>query len=193
MRVVSDIIKVINFYKNDCRGVAPGVVKRRMINRYIRETGCNTFVETGTYLGDTLDYISKRNINVQCYSIELSEHYYIKAQKRFIHRANVSLIHGDSGECISKIVRGLNSSALFWLDGHYSAGNTARGSKDTPIEMELKVLMESPFANILLIDDARLFIGENHYPHLDEILFALRKSGRYDVGIINDIIVAIPK
>src|SRR3990167_3220711 len=56
---------------------------------------------------------------------------------------------------------------LFWLDAHYSGTGTARGRKDTPIARELKAILTHRVRNhIIIIDDARLFNGQNSYPKL---------------------------
>ena len=48
----------------------------------------------------------------------------------------------------------------FWLDGHFSGGDTFQGSDDTPILKELDTIEKhiSSFENIsILVDDFRLF------------------------------------
>jgi hypothetical protein len=56
------------------------------------------------------------------------------------------------------------------LDGHYSAGITARGDLDTPIMAELSAICDHPIdGHVILIDDARCFTGEDDYPTVDEV------------------------
>ncbi len=56
---------------------------------------------------------------------------------------------------------------LFWLDAHYSGGDTAHAKDcETPIKEELKTILNDNPKHIILIDDARLFVGENDYPKL---------------------------
>jgi hypothetical protein len=63
----------------------------------------------------------------------------------------------------------VSGPCLFWLDGHFSAGVTARGDVDTPIVAELdSVLGRSGWNDVVLIDDARLF-GQGDYPSLSWI------------------------
>ena len=67
------------------------------------------------------------------------------------------------------MIQEIEGPALFWLDGHYSGGGTAKGEMCTPIIQELKVIgLRSP-QDVILIDDARLFTGRDDYPTLDEV------------------------
>ena len=119
-------IKILSYDIN-----CTGEVKRGLIANIQKKSNFNTFIETGTYLGDTLDFFKNSFINL--ISIELSGEYYTKAVDRFKDIKNIKIINGDSGEKLSEILKTINEPCLFWLDGHYSSGDTARGEKDTPI------------------------------------------------------------
>jgi hypothetical protein len=58
-----------------------------------------------------------------------------------------------------EIVGQLHCPSLFWLDGHYSGGVTARGGLGAPVVRELVASFASKRRRILLFDDARLFDG----------------------------------
>lgn len=60
-------------------------------------------------------------------SIELGVDLFVKAKKGFKNDKNVVIIQGDSREMLPKILKDINKPAIFWLDGHYSAGITAKG------------------------------------------------------------------
>ena len=59
----------------------------------------------------------------------------------------------------------------FWLDGHYSKGDTFKGTKVTPIIYELETISNyiSKYKKVLiLIDDIRLsHTKKQNYPSLD--------------------------
>jgi hypothetical protein len=157
-----------------------------------KEFGLDTLVETGTFLGDTL-YMLYPHFNA-LYSIELSPLFYGKAQLRFRDSGKITLIQGDSGQELSKLVRGLDRPALFWLDGHYSGGATAKGSKDCPILEELDAIFSSPLPHVLYIDDARLFTGSDDYPTLDELRTLVKKyRPSYHMHVSNDCIRLTPQ
>jgi len=165
--------------------------KQEALREFQKKFNIKTLVETGTYLGDTLYALS--DDFEQLYSIELSEHYYQLAKKRFKKYRQIHLIRGDSGEVLKELVPKLDSTAMFWLDGHYSGGLTAKGKKECPVFEELKFIFSSSFSHIIFIDDARLFIGENDYPTITELEdFVRREKPMYNFSIENDCIRLTP-
>ena len=42
---------------------------------------------------------------------------------------NIELVNGDSGFELGRIIDKINHATLFWLDGHFSGGETGRGKK----------------------------------------------------------------
>jgi hypothetical protein len=125
-------------------------------------------VETGTFLGDMVEAM-KRHFD-KIYSIELSEELFGKAKHRFASESHITLIHGDSGKALEEVMKELTQPTLFWLDGHYSAGITAKGEMDTPICEELKhILNARPLGHVIIIDDARAFGNDPAYPRVEEL------------------------
>lgn len=179
--------------RNGCAGFAPAPVKRMIIASYLNRYRLCHFIETGTHVGDTLADIA-HNRAVSCVSIELADSYYQVAKQRFETYTNVSLLQGDSGVVLPELVRSLDAPALFWLDGHYSGGDTGRGEVGTPVSAELKSILDSPIkTHVILIDDARLFDGTQTYPHLDSLLQTVRQVGSHDIEVSADIIRLTPK
>lgn len=144
----------------------PHAFKQVTIARYGQAFRLTTLVETGTYLGDTVEAQRKRFRKVV--SIELSADLYRAAVARFAKRHNVTLLEGDSADLMESVVAQLEGPALFWLDGHYSAGVTAHGNLDTPIQRELEIVLGSAANHVILVDDARCF-GSGDYPTLDAV------------------------
>ena len=144
----------------------PHAFKQVTIAGYGRAFGLAALVETGTYLGDTVEAQRKRFRKVV--SIELSPDLYRAALARFAHRQNVTLLEGDSADLMESVVAQLEGPALFWLDGHYSAGITAHGNLDTPVQRELEIILGSADNHVILVDDARCF-GSGDYPTLDAV------------------------
>ena len=173
-------------------GAAPHRIKMTIIKSYVKKYSIRRFVETGTYLGDTLDYIAKTRID--CASIELSTDLYNAACARFSGVKNIKLLHGDSGQVLPEFLKEISEPTLFWLDGHYSAGITAGIEMHTPISAELDaILNHSIKEHVILIDDARCFDGTNDYPHLDSLLKKIREDGGYEVEVTMDIVRLVPR
>jgi hypothetical protein len=168
------------------------VSKHDALRKAAKSYHLDTLVETGTYLGDTLYMLYPVFENL--YSIELSPHYHARAQERFRRMPKVHLMQGDSGKEMSSLVPRLQKPALFWLDGHYSGGATAKGDKECPVLEELDAIFRSPHNHVIYIDDARLFTGEDDYPSLDELWqLVLRSKPGYTMSMENDCIRLTPQ
>lgn len=181
-------IQLNKWNKNGCPVPPPHIVKQMTIQEYQDKYQYKILVETGTYLGDMVEAQKKRFRKI--YSIELGIDLFDKATKRFKNDKNVTIVQGDSGKVLPDIMLKLNEPAIFWLDGHYSAGITARGDKDCPIFEELDAIFSKKnFEHILLIDDARCFIGEDDYPTIEELTNYVRsKNEKYQVDVKHDTI-----
>jgi hypothetical protein len=191
--LIWNLPSVLSWLRKGCGEFAPPPIKQMVILSYLKRFRIHNFIETGTYLGDTLAAIAS-NREIECQSIELSVEYFEAAKKRFVNYSNVNLIQGDSSVVLAKLIKNVNSPTLFWLDGHYSGGDTARGYLHTPIKKELEAIFESTVKDhVILIDDARYFNGTNDYPNIDEILNFIRRCGNHNVEVSTDIIRLIPK
>ena len=59
---------------------------------------------------------------------------------------------------LKPVVNELNGDTIFFLDGHYSSGNTAKGTKDCPLLEELSIINRYfKYEGLIIIDDLRLF------------------------------------
>lgn len=183
---------IVNWLRSGSAGVAPHPVKMMVVGSYLKKFSIDTFIETGTYLGDTLDYIARSGAS--CISIELSKSLYERAIKRFDGRKNIRLVQGDSGQRLPELLDDINTPVLFWLDGHYSAGLTSSTEMHTPINAELKAILSHYIKqHVILIDDAHCFNGTDDYPHLDELLQLIREDGHYIIEVSTDIIRLVPR
>jgi hypothetical protein len=131
----------------------------------------------------------------QIYSIELSAIYFKRAKKLFKSQKKVNLLLGDSKIVLKELVPTLTAKTLFWLDAHYSGGITAKGDKESPIIDELSIIFNhNPFNHVILIDDARCFIGQHDYPTIEELKSLMNKyAPNYKMKIENDIIKLFPQ
>lgn len=163
--------------------------KREHIFKISRIFGTRIFVETGTYLGLTTEFLAPHF--EKCFTIEIDEDLYKRAKDRLKDFKNVQVIHGSSDTSLPKVLNQINGPALFWLDAHYCGGTTGRRELDTPIKQELVEIFEHPIKNhVILIDDARLFIGIYEYPTVASIAKFVREKGNgYQLRMHNDIMI----
>lgn len=135
---------------------ASPIVKRRVLERYSLPSA--TWVETGTYLGDTTHFLS--SIAKKIHTIEPDLVLHTNAVKRFREVSTVECIHGTSEEIFPKLIPILTGDICFWLDGHYSSGITFQGDRDTPIIEEFEIIRKSlgNYGNVVIfVDDVRCF------------------------------------
>jgi hypothetical protein len=147
----------------------PNLGKQRVVQEYINKFSPEVFIETGTYKGKMLYAVTPYVKEI--YSIELDHMYFEKAERRFAGYHNIHVFQGQSGEVLPKILKRIDKPCLFWLDAHWSGGSTARAETQTPIIQEIKCILEhtSSAEHVILIDDARLFVGKDDYPTLQAL------------------------
>ena len=117
-----------------------------------------TWIETGTYLGDTTRVLS--GVAKMVYSIEPEPSLFAKAEASFSTTGNVKIINGLSEAVFPELLPTLSGDLCFWLDGHYSAGETHKGPQDTPIADELAVIADNLNRMdrvVVMVDDVRCF------------------------------------
>ncbi|MBM4162919.1 MAG: hypothetical protein FJ222_00500 [Lentisphaerae bacterium] len=171
-------------------------MKQQLLRACARKYGLQILIETGTCHGDTLAAL--RDVFEHLYSIELCKPYFELVKKRFNRMPHVHLVLGDSATELKGIldqVRPLKRRLLFWLDGHYSGADSAKGEVETPIFQELDHILgdEQTLSAVIAIDDAREFGGNPNYPSMDELVaFVKRRRNVVTVSVHTDIIWITP-
>ena len=162
----------LNWVQRGFDSPAPNFVKWNVMMRWGSK---GTWIETGTYLGETTDFLSQFAAKV--ISIEPSSALALGAKKRFKNRNTISIVQGTSEDVLREVLIGLDKNSKndinFWLDGHYSEGITYLGKIECPVIQELEIIesfLEGHCEVTVLIDDVRSFspTGENRngYPSL---------------------------
>jgi hypothetical protein len=166
----------------------PHIVKEELIKDYAKTFNTQILIETGTYLGDMVHAMKKSFSRI--ISFELDHNLATQAQQRFANDPHVEIVEGDSGKLLDEHLATINAPCLFWLDGHYSGGITAKGALETPIKNELTAILSHPVDDhVILIDDARCFTGENDYPTLDELKnFVAERKPNHKFSVEHDAI-----
>ena len=153
-----------------------------------------TWVETGTFRGETTDVLAR--LRQPVFSIEPEPTLYANAKDFFARYPHVQILQGTSEEIFPTLLPKLSGPVNFWLDGHYSAGITFKGPQDTPIVDELACISKNlgHFGDVCVqIDDVRCFNPKlpeySTYPPLDDLVDWAR-SHDFDWHIEHDIFVA---
>jgi hypothetical protein len=154
------------------------------------------FVETGTYMGDSLDWAATHFERVR--TIEVREDFSAAARARWCDRAKIQFLLGDSARKLKEVCKTLTGPALFWLDAHAGGGHF--GPEDRcPLLDEIKSIDARAFNHCLVIDDARAFVAPppppfdfQKWPSLDEIMATLLAKRSWHVVIIHDAMICVP-
>jgi len=118
-------------------------------------TKYNCFIETGTLTGETINALEP--FFNKLYTIEFSEKYYNIAKNKYSGN-KINFILGDSSIVFESLLQNITDKCIFFLDGHWSGGDTGHSLKDCPLIEEVTHI-NNLFNNdaIIIIDDFRLF------------------------------------
>ncbi len=165
-----------------------GKVPHDLITELQKAYQIKNFVETGTYLGETTEWASKHFEKV--YTFEAAESIYKTTKQRIGSITNIEFILGESNKELEKIH--ISASAIFWLDAHYSEGDTFNG--EVPLLKEIEIINNLDIESFIFIDDARLVLAKwqnLHYCDLATLINRLSVKNRY-VAVIDDVIIGVP-
>jgi hypothetical protein len=151
--------------------------KRRFLLRLFKERGHELFVESGTFLGGTVEYFLPHARRI--ISVEIEPHLYESAQHRFNASSSVELVLGDALDEIPRVLGGVTEPPLVYLDGHFTGGvNTEPGRFVEPAPGILEKLgaLGLPPGISIVVDDLRLFGRGDGFPGLDDLTSAARNA-----------------
>lgn len=159
----------------------------------LEQAHITTFVETGTWKGDTLFQL--KNTYEKLHSVELNKELFTAAQKRLSRHKNIQLWQGHSPEVLPRILPNLSTPTLFWLDAHYMGGPRT-GHGVCPAVAELTAIftyLQESDRHFILIDDARNFMQPGDYPSIEEVTKRVKKHWpSYSVSVQDDMIHVRP-
>lgn len=179
-------------------GIVTMGVPEQVVLDMARMTDSTAFIETGTYHGNTTRWAQK---HFRCvHTIERAKSLFDKFSPGLSELSGVTPHLGDSREVLQRILKTMTTeNAVFWLDGHWSGGETAGNEDECPLLGELACLQHRT-NDIILIDDARLFLSAPPVPHkaeqwptVSEIIDALAKfDARQFIQIVDDVMFIVP-
>lgn len=155
------------------------------------------FVETGTFRGKTSRWAAGIFRNV--ITIENSRELFESSKETLAKYKNIQQLFGSSPLQLNKVISEIKEPSLFWLDAHWCGGGTYGEDDPCPLLDEIRIVKQSGYDHILIIDDARFFLkpppkpqDPDLWPGLREILELLNKDEKYFTFISEDVIVSLP-
>lgn len=125
------------------------------LNKLQNNKEYSTFIESGTYCGETIFAVEPHFTKL--YTIEINRLQYNITKNRYTGN-KIKFMLGDSSIIFRRLLPIIKENAIFFLDGHWSSGNTGRGKKDCPLIEEVTYINNLfKHSAIIIIDDYRLF------------------------------------
>jgi hypothetical protein len=167
LRAVSDIYL---WSRRSWASPSPNFMKWQVLRR---NSNHGVWIETGTYKGHTSLFLSK--IGEVVYSLEPMVKIFHKTQHHLRFIANIYILNVSSENGFEKTINEVLSQERikglpinFWLDGHFSGGETFLGSSPTPISAELEIISKMlPLfdESSIFVDDVRCFSSNSFNEH----------------------------
>lgn len=111
----------------------------------VGSSGTKTFVETGTFRGDSLKWFAQHFPDVDCHTVDINPLYVLLARLRLRRLKNVHAHYGDSARFLKENLPRLQQPVLFWLDAHWL--------HESPLNDELKEIVNHCDSPLIFIDD----------------------------------------
>jgi hypothetical protein len=171
---------------------------RDLVTKFQKAGGIKNFIETGTFKGVTSFWAA--GVFEKVYTIEIDpERSRLTASARDCPK-NIEFLVGNSADVLPGLLQQVTGRSAFWLDGHWCNTSEEGKEQECPLMDELKS-MEALQDALIMIDDARAFLGPlppphqaKQWPRIHEIFafFASHFPGHL-VTIADDVIYAIPQ
>lgn len=136
------------------------------LDKLIIDFAISNLVETGTGLGDSIEYAAKFSFK-RIVSTEINERIAVRASRRFQNNEKVTILLGHSVDILKEIT--LEGNCLFFLDAHFPGvdfklsklEDTKENNIRTPLEEELRTITQKRpqtiFKDVFIVDDLRIY------------------------------------
>jgi hypothetical protein len=149
-----------------------------------------SFVETGTYKGDTSLMAAKYFEKV--FTMEIVEELYLGSKERATREGvtNITFYLGDSLDNLPKILPQIKEGAVFFIDAHQSGPDTSNNKKQlVPLFEELDIILTQELGpSLFIFDDVRFWKYQSQsawdWAHISDKKI-LERFGHHDKDIID--------
>jgi predicted O-methyltransferase YrrM len=132
------------------RGFHGDRIYQGIIEQIISSLPVTSFIETGTYVGNSTAYVAAKNETLPVLSCENDKRFYRKSVKRLKKFKNVKIYLKSSEQFIEQILgeSQIGNLPFFFLDAHWY--------KYWPLEDEIRLISKSAISTIIIIDDFKV-------------------------------------
>jgi hypothetical protein len=154
-----------------------------VLRKFVLDYDIKMFVETGTGIGDTVDFVN--GCIPIIYSIEIIPEIANKAQNRFAYHDSIEIVNAESVDGLKKIVEPDNAGTLYFLDAHFPGADFGYAKYDSeknkdkriPLQKEIETIVklrgEAIKNDCFIIDDLRVYedgdYGDGNWPLRKEL------------------------
>ncbi len=170
-----------------------GGLQRHDIKNYIDKYNLETYIETGTGIGDSLNHALQFNFKLNV-SVEIFVEIWEMAIKKFEDR-NCTVLLGNSYNVLKQVLTSEKiGKTLFFLDAHFPGadykytgyGDEKDDAKRLPLERELNTITKNCDYTkcVFIIDDLRIY---EDGPFTEGNWLDRKELGGDGIGFIHDI------
>jgi len=153
-----------------------GTIKRFNLNDLIDTYDIHTFIETGTHMGDGVDYALECKFN-RIISLDIDSELVANAQLKYKNIPKVTILEGNSFDVLEKILPDITESCIFWLDAHFPGADLHKKAYNSEKNMDIRLPMEKEirliyntrkgYNDVIICDDLRLYEDEHLIEDVD--------------------------
>ena len=147
-RVFKGVYEIARPYlpKRGKEGFHGDAIYQKLI-RKILDIPATSFIETGTYQGDSTTFVAYHNRNIPIFTSEVNESIHKKAQPLLRRFKNINSFLLSSEKMITALIKNgqIGNLPLFYLDAHWY--------DFWPLEDEIEIISDAKIKCIIVIDD----------------------------------------
>lgn len=170
---------------------------REIVLAFKEKGGIENFIETGTFRGGTSFWAAAHFKKV--YTIEIDPEISKTTASQPNCPENIDFFVGNSKDVLPELISKIKGRSVFWLDGHWCNVSEFGKEDECPLMDELKAAAVLQDA-LILIDDARAFLGpippphnSSLWPRIDDIILLSKQLfPLHKITICDDVIYCIP-
>jgi|688.fasta_scaffold05682_33 hypothetical protein len=132
-------------------------------------------VETGCYIGESLEHASSYDFILEIYSCDINEDFVDACKKKFQSKSHIKIFNEDSHSFLHRLLPSLDhhDSIFFWLDAHYWKSYIPEYNNiDYPLVKELNIIDQyrKDKNDVIVIDDVYTYIKKSeNFKHTHNI------------------------